>query len=1064
MAKNTHTERATIQLIIDGKQAETSIKEVRQSMIMLERQLTNMKKADDPAGYAAATRELQKLKAAHGQMVAELRGGESSWSKFKANSKEIALGTLGGNLAEAGLSALKQGITKLIDISGELSDELADVQKQTGLAGKDLQELNAELQAINTRTPVEELRSLAAVAGKLGYDTKDDVLAFVRAADQINVALGEDLGGNIEDVTNDIGKLVEIFGLEEEFGIEKAMLKTASAINVAGASSAANEGYLVAWTKRFAGIAPNAGISIADTLGLAATMDILGQSSELSATNVGKMIIAIGKDLPHFAQVAGMSVMDFSALLKKDANEAFVKVLEGAKSAEGGVEGMIKTLEALGIEGSEGAQVLGALTNNTKLLREQQGLLNDAYDVGTSVSGEFNIKNENTAAILEKLGKRITILWEQASAAVNPLIRLFGKWAGVVDELEEGLAAIQTQQDVVAGAEKNLVPIIERYDRLATNTKRSKEEQAEFMKLTRQIADAVPGAVTAWDNYGNALQLNTWKARDFVEQQQKMLKAMRDTQKEAAKGELAELNREAIRIKTELERGKVSMNTGMGQYRDVALTDRDFAQRTKRLTSIREREARIKDGLAALDKPSPAVKPDTGASNAAGTGITKNSPGGSYTGTGQSGNAVSDVRKLDDELLKNQQQLTLNLMSEHEKQIVAAHNKYEQMRKLAGNNKEDLAKIAAQEAQEMEQINEQTNRKNLESFDKMMRTKLSAMNDQADQKRAFEQKLAEEDAQRQDKELSDIREHYRDLIAEAELLGRDTTDIYIRMYNAIRDLQLARNNEELEKDVEKNKKLLEEKKKLANDQNKKDEDDQEDWMADIEMRKRAYSDMAQAVSDVFSIMASNETDFAEFQKAIGLVQLAIDSGAAIAGAVRAASVSSPNPFVLVASIATAIATVTANILKAKQLIQKANVPEPPAFRAAGGYTDMGSLAADPGGPEGWVSRPTLFSMGSRRYVAGERGREYVISNPMLRNPAVANFVGIMEVLRQQNQFANPASIPAPQSVNKGPVMDPQLAEIARLLRELNNKPSAWNHAPLEEYQNLVSSIRRRASA
>ena len=88
-------------------------------------------------------------------------------------------------------------------------------------------QLNEDFQKIDTRTGREELNKLAQEAGRLGKTSQEDVLGFVKAADQINVAL-DDLG---DGATLTLSKLTNIFGDEERLGTEKALLAVGSVIN-----------------------------------------------------------------------------------------------------------------------------------------------------------------------------------------------------------------------------------------------------------------------------------------------------------------------------------------------------------------------------------------------------------------------------------------------------------------------------------------------------------------------------------------------------------------------------------------------------------------------------------------------------------------------------------------------------------------------------------------------------------------------------------------------------------------------------------------------------------------
>jgi TP901 family phage tail tape measure protein len=323
----------------------------------------------------------------------------------------------------------------------DLSDAQANVMKTTGLTQKEVEGLGETLKTFDTRTSRKELLSLAEIAGKLGIRGKENIEGFVKAADQLAVALGEDLGGNAKDAITAVGKLSEIFKVEKEFGTEQALLKIGSAINSLGSASTANEGYLVDFAKRLGGIAPSSKISIDQILGLGATMDQLGQSSETSATALGQLLVALAQDTPAFAKLAGKSIKDFSDMLATDANGALIAVLEGAKSTQGGLAGMATTLQKLGIDGARSASVVGVLSNNIELLKNQQALSNKEFEAGTSLTNEFNVKNQTLAAVIEKIQKRLAGMFINSTfmKGLQDVLILFEQFIKANQDLSDGL-------------------------------------------------------------------------------------------------------------------------------------------------------------------------------------------------------------------------------------------------------------------------------------------------------------------------------------------------------------------------------------------------------------------------------------------------------------------------------------------------------------------------------------------------------------------------------------------------------------------------------------------------
>jgi hypothetical protein len=114
--------------------------------------------------------------------------------------------------------------------------------KTAGMTHDRVEELNGEFKKMDTRTSREALNNLARDAGKLGLSAKKDILDFVEAGNQINVALGEDLG---DGAIKNIGKTVNVFEKStkdlEGLDLKGKMPAVGSAVNELGSKSTASE-------------------------------------------------------------------------------------------------------------------------------------------------------------------------------------------------------------------------------------------------------------------------------------------------------------------------------------------------------------------------------------------------------------------------------------------------------------------------------------------------------------------------------------------------------------------------------------------------------------------------------------------------------------------------------------------------------------------------------------------------------------------------------------------------------------------------------------------------------
>lgn len=532
MASTTENRYASI--YIDGNAANDTLQNLRKSSNLLKNELNQLprsseefaKKADllkeVDERLASLRNEAKGVGASFNNMKEELTGfgnkGQSIFSNLKSQFSGMAKGLLAG-FSVAG--AIESG-RKIISQNAELSDSFAGVMKTTGLTLVEVESLNRSFSKMNTRTAKSELLELAQVAGKLGISAVQDVEGFVKAADKIGVALGEDLGGT-EAAVESLGKLTDIFKIKDEFGIEESLLKVGSAINSLGAAGAAKESNLIDFSTRLAGIAPAANISLPSVLGLAATLDELGQRMETSSTAIGQFLVEMGKDIPKYAGIAKMSVKDFSDLMRTDANQAFIKVLESSKSMEGGIAALAKSMDNLGVNNSGAVQTLGALSDNIDKLREKQELANIEFDDGTSIIQEFDTANSTLGANLEKIWNKINLIWENSNIR-NWLTDLTASIASNQSAFEEAYSEYVKVKEEFDNQSQKILSLVNNYDELTRKTNLSKVEQDKLKGIINQLAEAYPIAAAEMDSYGNIISINTSKVKSLIEAEKALLK------------------------------------------------------------------------------------------------------------------------------------------------------------------------------------------------------------------------------------------------------------------------------------------------------------------------------------------------------------------------------------------------------------------------------------------------------------------------------------------------------------------------------------------------------------
>jgi TP901 family phage tail tape measure protein len=431
-----------------GKRLSRELTETRNNIKALQSDVVNVDKVLKNLSAAKPKELSATLTALKRQLhFSGIERGSKEWNRLQENIRKVReeMRSISAEsaVAESRMSRMSNGFNKYFGIiaSGvatitgvsftfrklaqdiaHLDDVYSDVMKTTGMTHEQVEDLNEAFKEMDTRTSREELNNLARDAGKLGLTAKKDILDFVEAGNQINVALGEDLG---DGAIKSIGKIINVFEKStkdlEGMDLKGKMLAVGSAINELGSSSTASEEFLVSFTGRMGGIATQAGITVDQVLGYASGLDQNMQSLELSATALQQFIMKIMGNPAKFAKIAGMEVKQFSDLLKTDMNGALIAVLKSLQG-KGGLQQLIPIFKDMGLDGARASQVLSALAGNVQQIEEAQRIANQALVEGTSLTKEYGVKNENLQAKLEKAKKEFNESALALGAHLNPVL------------------------------------------------------------------------------------------------------------------------------------------------------------------------------------------------------------------------------------------------------------------------------------------------------------------------------------------------------------------------------------------------------------------------------------------------------------------------------------------------------------------------------------------------------------------------------------------------------------------------------------------------------------------
>ena len=403
--KGTYLSHTQLNDVIErGKKGKASINELKQAYNQLSEELNQLNTKSKE--FNEKQKELKDLK----KNIENATGAISKQS----NSWQTAVKNLTAYVGLFGVfNAIKDTVTSAIKKNFEYSSSLTDIRKVSGLTMQDVNKLSEELAKIDTRTSVDGLAQLAYQGAKLGMGKYgvEGMKQFVAAADQINVAIGEEMG---EEALPALSKMVETMGLIPKMGIEKAMLATGSAMFKLSSTSTSTSTNIVEFAKRLTGVSRTAGITTDQLLALGSASDSLFLMPEVSATAMSKFIVALQKNHNLIEKDLGIPDGTIKRMYAAgNAMDAIVMVLEKMRD-KGNMNALGGIFKDLGSDGQRLVTAMVTMSKNVDVLKDHLYESKEAFEEATAVTSEYTMQQQSAAGILDRANN----LWEKAF--INP--------------------------------------------------------------------------------------------------------------------------------------------------------------------------------------------------------------------------------------------------------------------------------------------------------------------------------------------------------------------------------------------------------------------------------------------------------------------------------------------------------------------------------------------------------------------------------------------------------------------------------------------------------------------
>nr|DAW09115.1 MAG TPA: tail tape measure [Caudoviricetes sp.] len=525
------------------------------------------------AESSQAQRDIHELTKATKQLKKEEKERRAAMIELEAQGKK---GTKEYQNLEKVCKSLSKQVSDNNKRIGELTRSL-DINAMTGRQLKKVaKELSATLDNMSEAADPEEyaklnnqLRSVRQRLAELkgtGQNVKSEFGAMETAMGKLKAIAVAFITVKLAGYLKDIGK--SSYTTRKEFAKYEAVLrntlqsqeKAAAAMKMLQKLAADTPGSLAEWTEAYIKLI-NRGIKPTTT----------------ELTNMGDLAASQGKSVDQLIEAIldamtgeNERLKEFGIKASKDGDTVkytFRGVTTEVQNSEEAIKSYLLSLGKLdGISGSMATQM--------KELEGMESNFRDTLD---------NLWN--------KMGKRMEGFFKKGLSWATNFVSDITK---VMEPLSD---TFEDQMEKVVNLERQLPDMASRYEELAGKVNRNAEEQKELNSLIERISNIVPSAVSEWDQYGNAISVNTQKIYDYLAAEKARLnfvhreeiKSLR-AKKEAAKAEM-----ESLILQN--KRGKVwAGGTGYGNTKDQGMREMTDAERSANA----ERIAELKDELAGI--------------------------------------------------------------------------------------------------------------------------------------------------------------------------------------------------------------------------------------------------------------------------------------------------------------------------------------------------------------------------------------------------------------------------------------------------------------------------------
>lgn len=500
-------------------------------------------------------RELNKTNKERRELMRELEAqGKKESDEYQRLDEEIKK----SNKTISTNNKLIGELEKKLDVTGltmvQLRKKAKDLRQQLDQTVKsthpeEYAELEAELSKVNSR--MEELRGTGKYA-------QQQLTAFDKTMNMAKTAAKGFIAVQLVRYLKDVG--MKSYETRKEYARFEATLR-----NATGSSEEAAEAMKM--LQQLAKDTPASVSEWTESYIKLVNRGIKPTTDELTA--MGDIAMSQGKDIDQFIE----ALLDAMTGENERLKEFGITASKNGKTTAYTFRGVTTEVQNTDM----------AIKNYILSLGKLQGVQGSMATQMNELAGLESNLGDQMESIYNKIGKKLE---PAIKSFMGTLGKIMGTISGYLDSTNE---KFEDQIGKVISLQTKLGPLLSRYDDLKIKTKLSAAEQSELNSLIKEIARIVPSAVSEWNDYGEAISVNTEKAKEFIETEKKRLAYINRGQIEETQSNI-ESYKKTVDIYTKLlkEGGKWKTDRKTGDMFFVQFSNEELQDFKKKLDEAQQ--------------------------------------------------------------------------------------------------------------------------------------------------------------------------------------------------------------------------------------------------------------------------------------------------------------------------------------------------------------------------------------------------------------------------------------------------------------------------------------------